>query len=303
MEQGKKAYLIIYAILCVLISIVAVFCNTNVHAGLFMKLVGVAAASGLGFVGFLIADLLRRLAAPDIIFTTGGFFGLLKQRLFWMCGPQLIGIVIGVIIGGGLVLNVGDASRKTQPKGQASELMERQSPPATAGNSPDRIATDLDAQVTTFLRPPSPDRTIGDWTVIGPVRGRDGMCIRIATDDCMESNSRMGCNLLVLDYTESIPSICIGVGIVSSLEEVTAEYPDKVRYNILVDGQQVGWIRFQATPSPQKEHLLLEQFDGDNLAMAYRRMQKGKRVNFVRDGGDEHFDFDIKGLSELETRL
>ena len=56
----------------------------------------------LGWGGAIIGDFLRKALMPDMIYTRGGFVGLLKAKLFWLVGPQLIGLVIGFVVAGGL---------------------------------------------------------------------------------------------------------------------------------------------------------------------------------------------------------
>lgn len=55
-----------------------------------------------GWIGALIGDFLRRALMPDMIYTREGFVGLLKAKLFWLVGPQLIGLIIGFAVGGAL---------------------------------------------------------------------------------------------------------------------------------------------------------------------------------------------------------
>ena len=73
-------------------------------AGFFLKTLAVLVGTVVGLVGALIGDALRRFAHPDAVFTNGGFFHLIWVRLFWMAGPQLIGLLIGVVVGCTFVL-------------------------------------------------------------------------------------------------------------------------------------------------------------------------------------------------------
>jgi hypothetical protein len=57
----------------------------------------------LSFVGFFIGNKLRLWLHPDLVFASG-FFGLLKEQLFWRFGPQLIGALIGAMIGGAIFM-------------------------------------------------------------------------------------------------------------------------------------------------------------------------------------------------------
>lgn len=68
------------------------------------KLLAVIAGSILGLVGALLGDAIRKFAHPDAVFTNGGMFQLIWNKLFWLCGPQLVGLGLGVAIGCALVL-------------------------------------------------------------------------------------------------------------------------------------------------------------------------------------------------------
>lgn len=106
MNNTKQLYYIIYLVISILWAFLITFFNTKITSGFLMKLVGAMGGSVGGFIGFLIADFIRKLAIPDMIFTTGGFMGLLKQRLFWLCGPQLIGVAIGGLVVVTLIVDV-----------------------------------------------------------------------------------------------------------------------------------------------------------------------------------------------------
>jgi len=73
-------------------------------AGMGLKLL--ATITGLigGITGAMLGDAIRRFARPDMMFTSGGFGALLKTKLFWMIGPQSIGVFLGTALGAGLVL-------------------------------------------------------------------------------------------------------------------------------------------------------------------------------------------------------
>jgi uncharacterized membrane protein YvlD (DUF360 family) len=68
------------------------------------KFLAVIAGSILGLVGALIGDAIRKFARPDAIFTNGGMFQLIWNKLFWLYGPQLIGLGLGVATGCAVVL-------------------------------------------------------------------------------------------------------------------------------------------------------------------------------------------------------
>jgi len=105
-DNAKKVYYIFYLVLSIAWAFLATFFNAKVTSGFFMKLIGALGGSLGGFLGFILADFIRKLAVPDLIFTSGGFFALLRARLFWMCGPQLIGIVIGGALVASLIVEM-----------------------------------------------------------------------------------------------------------------------------------------------------------------------------------------------------
>jgi len=58
----------------------------------------------LGWIGAVVGDAIRKFAHPDTVFTSGGLLSLLWIKIFWRVGPQLIGLVGGVMVGCALVL-------------------------------------------------------------------------------------------------------------------------------------------------------------------------------------------------------
>ena len=58
----------------------------------------------LGFIGVMIGDAIRRFAQPDAFFTSGGMGSILKTKIFWLVGPQFIGLIIGIAIGAAIVI-------------------------------------------------------------------------------------------------------------------------------------------------------------------------------------------------------
>ncbi|MGK0417271.1 MAG: hypothetical protein ACJAST_002364 [Halopseudomonas sp.] len=78
----------------------AMVLGASVMAKIFAGLAGTLT----GTIGALIGDAVRRFAKPDMMFTSGGMGSLIWMKLFWMMGPQLVGLVIGVLLGASLVL-------------------------------------------------------------------------------------------------------------------------------------------------------------------------------------------------------
>jgi hypothetical protein len=59
-----------------------------------------------GTIGALIGDFLRKVAHPDMMFTTGGMGAILKFKIFWAIGPQIIGTLIGWMIAFGIISGI-----------------------------------------------------------------------------------------------------------------------------------------------------------------------------------------------------
>ncbi|HGE8277440.1 hypothetical protein I5N03_01470 [Serratia marcescens] len=75
------------------------------EAGTGTLILAVIVGTALGCLGALLGQFLRNLAHPDAVYTTGGFFSLVGLRLFWLCGPQLIGLAGGVFLGIALIVH------------------------------------------------------------------------------------------------------------------------------------------------------------------------------------------------------
>lgn len=90
--------------------VVAVFSVTSNNSALVLgagtgaKVLAVVLGVILGTAGALFGDALRRFARPSAVFTQGGFFSLIWIKVFWSIGPQVIGLIGGVLIGIALVL-------------------------------------------------------------------------------------------------------------------------------------------------------------------------------------------------------
>lgn len=96
-RQGPPWLLIsfVFAIFCIAITT----SPAVVRMGFFGKMIAVILGAFLGMYGARIGDAFRRFTAPNAIYTTGGASSLFLTKLFWLMGPQLIGMFVGVIIG------------------------------------------------------------------------------------------------------------------------------------------------------------------------------------------------------------
>lgn len=99
--------LIGWAIAALALGILSVTFNTSamvLGAGLLAKCFAVSVGTVLGWIGAVVGDAIRKFAHPDAVFTSGGLLSLLWIKIFWRVGPQLIGLVGGVMVGCALVL-------------------------------------------------------------------------------------------------------------------------------------------------------------------------------------------------------
>lgn len=106
MNNNMKA-IIGWGIAAVIMGFVMVFKNNApqvLAATTFMKIVGALSGTFFAFIGAMIGDAIRRFTQPDAFFTSGGMGSILKTKLFWMLGPQFIGLFIGAAVGLAIVL-------------------------------------------------------------------------------------------------------------------------------------------------------------------------------------------------------
>jgi len=98
---------ILWGIAALVVAIIMCTFNNSamvLRAGFFAKFFAVILGTVLGLGGALLGDALRKFARPDSVYTSGGFFQLIWIKVFWICGPQVIGLSIGVVLGCSLVL-------------------------------------------------------------------------------------------------------------------------------------------------------------------------------------------------------
>jgi len=81
-------------ILAVILTVL--FCATG-KITVIRKIFGVILAIPLSFLGYIIGNKLRLLLHPDFVIASG-FWGLLKEKIFWRFIPQFIGALLGALI-------------------------------------------------------------------------------------------------------------------------------------------------------------------------------------------------------------
>lgn len=98
---------LMWAGLAFVVAVVACVFNNSamvLRAGFFAKLFAVIVGTALGLGGALIGNAIRKFAHPDAVFTSGGIVQLVWIKVFWKIGPQVIGLLVGVMLGCSLVL-------------------------------------------------------------------------------------------------------------------------------------------------------------------------------------------------------
>lgn len=105
-ESPVNGTVVIWGIASVAAAIFMITFNDSgmvLRAGFMAKFFAFVVGSILGFIGAMIGDAICRFARPDAVFTRG-FSGLVFAKLFWILGPQLIGLVVGTLVGISVVL-------------------------------------------------------------------------------------------------------------------------------------------------------------------------------------------------------
>ncbi|MCD1655177.1 hypothetical protein K7J14_10745 [Treponema zuelzerae] len=98
---GAVAFSSIFSIL----TIISAFSGTAEISGgqaIIFVILSLMLCPILGFIGFLIGEKLRDALHPDFVITSG-FMSLLKEKVFWAIGPQVIGGFLGILIASGII--------------------------------------------------------------------------------------------------------------------------------------------------------------------------------------------------------
>lgn len=96
----------LYFIISLIISVILAYKygdEKHLEVSFFMRVLILISGTLVGYLGGVIGDFIRKLAIPDAIFTDGKMASILKAKIFWFIGPQLIGIGIGSFFGAGLI--------------------------------------------------------------------------------------------------------------------------------------------------------------------------------------------------------
>ena len=98
-------------ILAVILTVI--YCVAAKEIPVIRKILGVILSIPLSFLGYVIGNKLRLLLHPDFVIASG-FWGLLKEKIFWRFIPQFIGAVIGLAIAFTIAgIGAGETAGKT----------------------------------------------------------------------------------------------------------------------------------------------------------------------------------------------
>ncbi|WP_437884448.1 hypothetical protein [Pseudomonas sp. LRF_L74] len=96
-----------WGVASLVLTIIFLTVNTSamvLGASFMLKLLAGLVGLVTGWIGALLGNAIRKFAQPDAIYTNGGALHLIWLKVFWMIGPQVIGLVVGIGLGCSLVL-------------------------------------------------------------------------------------------------------------------------------------------------------------------------------------------------------
>jgi uncharacterized protein YecT (DUF1311 family) len=100
--------------------------------------------------GWWVGDVVRRFAMPESYYVSGGIVALIKQRLFWMVGPQTVGVaVVAAALYFAHSLVPEAAGFGAQPLAETPAIADHVPPPSAEGSDPapvELVASEAGAQ-------------------------------------------------------------------------------------------------------------------------------------------------------------
>ncbi|EMM5787098.1 hypothetical protein [Pseudomonas aeruginosa] len=96
-----------WGVASLVLTIIFLTVNTSamvLGASLMLKLLAGLVGLITGWIGALVGNAVRKFAQPDAIYTNGGALHLIWLKVFWLIGPQIIGLIVGIGLGCSLVL-------------------------------------------------------------------------------------------------------------------------------------------------------------------------------------------------------
>lgn len=106
MSQNQR-FILIWGAVSFIFAALFTFNNNSamvMMASGLLKVFAVMVGTITGTLGAGIGEAIRRFALPDGFITDGGMTSILKTKIFWMVGPQSIGMFLGITIGAAVVL-------------------------------------------------------------------------------------------------------------------------------------------------------------------------------------------------------
>ncbi|HBN8393328.1 TPA: hypothetical protein L3688_001258 [Pseudomonas aeruginosa] len=96
-----------WGVASLVLTIIFLTVNTSamvLGASFMLKLLAGLVGLITGWIGALLGNAIRKFAQPDAIYTNGGALHLIWLKVFWLIGPQIIGLIVGIGLGCSLVL-------------------------------------------------------------------------------------------------------------------------------------------------------------------------------------------------------
>ena len=101
--QAKTSGLtIFYGVMAIVLGLIAAYAMDEKQFGTVSKVFGFISGTIFSFIGVYIGDFVRKAVLPDVIYSSG-MTDMIKQKLFWFIGPQLIGGAIGAFVGASII--------------------------------------------------------------------------------------------------------------------------------------------------------------------------------------------------------
>lgn len=92
--SGGSVSVVVFPILSTIVIHLVFISQSTQRAGVFTWILYYLTGIVGGFIAAAIANKLRLAVMPDAVYTSDGFWGLVKQKVFWAVGPQFVGSLI-----------------------------------------------------------------------------------------------------------------------------------------------------------------------------------------------------------------
>ena len=119
--------------------------------------VAIAAFVIVGPIAWRIGDVVRRIATPRDVFVTGGFYSILKQKLFWRLGPQAFAMLWAAIGVGFIASSSATSDRSPAPPSSPAVAVQQANPVAATPPEPSETPSAAKSPSDEMAQAPSSD--------------------------------------------------------------------------------------------------------------------------------------------------